>query len=185
MIVKDEFNKFDFFFSILDNRIFIKQGFVWRTVSISPFYGVSLKTTTLVRNVQLITLLNITTVKNSSKKFLARILRNTLVWMDNYLEKGFFAEIGLQGLGFRLDKVTDSIYYINVGLASGFYIFIPKYIRMVVSRKTRSIFFFSLDLNQLNNILASIMLIRGLNPYRVAGLVQAGKVIRLRTGKQR
>ena len=105
--------------------------------------------------------------------------------MDNYFEKGFFAEIGVQGLGFKLDKVTDSIYYINVGLASGFYIFVPAYTRVAISRKTRSIFFFSLSLNRLNNLLASIMLIRGLNPYRVAGLIQSGKVIRLRTGKQR
>ena len=65
--------KLDFFFSILDNKVFIKRGFVWKLLSIPSFYGVYM-THLLAENSQLVVFISINKLKKANKTFLARSL---------------------------------------------------------------------------------------------------------------
>lgn len=99
--------------------------------------------------------------------------------------KGFFLLIDLVGLGFRIAKITDRIYFFELGWATGVYLFVPLGLNLTVSLKKRKLLIYGYNYEQIYNLLSSFLLLRKMSPYRVGGFMPQKLIIRLRTGKQR
>jgi ribosomal protein L6P/L9E len=107
------------------------------------------------------------------------------VTLNSRLNAGFFIEMELIGLGFRIKKIIPSVYRFFWGYANYVYLFTPKEIMLEYAAEERSIFFFSLDSILVNNFATYLMLLKKLSVYRVTGFVKPGKIILLNSGKQR
>lgn len=104
---------------------------------------------------------------------------------EHVLFKGFFLLIDLVGLGFRIAKITDRIFFFELGWATGVYLFVMKGINLTVSLKKRKLLIYGCSYEQIYNLLSSFLLLRKMSPYRVGGFMPQKLIIRLRTGKQR
>lgn len=98
---------------------------------------------------------------------------------------GFFAELELIGLGFRIKKITRSIYRFFWGHSNYVYLFVPATVLVEYSPEERMIFFFSTVSSKVNGLSSYLMLLKKLSSYRVTGFIKPGKIIRLNSGKQR
>lgn len=98
---------------------------------------------------------------------------------------GFFVELELTGLGFRIRKITSTIFRFFWGYATFVYLFVPADVLVEYTAEGRSIFFFSLNPSAVNGFSSYLMLLKKISNYRVTGFVRPGNVIRLNSGKQR
>lgn len=105
--------------------------------------------------------------------------------LNTTLRVGFFLEMELVGLGFRIRKIMPAVYRFFWGYANYVYLFAPKEILVEYAVEERAIFLFSLDAQLVNNFATYLMLLKKLSVYRVTGFVKPGKIIRLNSGKQR
>jgi hypothetical protein len=108
-----------------------------------------------------------------------------IVKLNSTMGSGFFMEMGLFGLGFRIRKITSVIYRFFWGQANYVYLFVPANVLVEYAADGKGIFFFSLNILELNNFVSYLMLLKKLSAYRVTGFVQPGKIIRTNSGKQR
>lgn len=104
---------------------------------------------------------------------------------EHILFKGFFISVDLIGLGFRIAKITDRIFFFELGWATGVYLFVPKGLNLTVSLKKRKLLIYGFIYEQIYSLLSSFLLLRKMSPYRVGGFMPQKLIIRLRTGKQR
>lgn len=98
---------------------------------------------------------------------------------------GFFAELELIGLGFRLRKITASVYRFFWGHANYVYLFVPRNVFVEYSADERFVFFFGISSTAVFSLVSYLMLLKKLSSYRVTGFVRPGCIIRLNSGKQR
>lgn len=98
---------------------------------------------------------------------------------------GFFVEMELIGLGFRIKKLLAKLYRFFWGYANYVYLFVPQNLLVEYLGEDRVIFFFSLEPHVVFNFSTYLMLLKKLSTYRVTGFVKPGKIIRLNSGKQR
>jgi len=104
---------------------------------------------------------------------------------ENSLQVGFYRQLDLIGLGFRIVKLTQKLFFFELGWASGVYFFVPKYLKVLISSKKKKILIFGHNVHKVMNMVSSLVLLRRMNPYRIGGFMQYKSIIRLRTGKQR
>lgn len=181
----------DVFFSILWNKICFKQVFVSKSCNLyaSSSLGLSLNgglNLNKTKNLYEICLFCYTHKLQKTRIFtnVFKVL-SSLNALTLFNKKGFFVELDIIGLGFRLERMTDNIFYLRLGYSSGIYFFIPVGIKVAISIIQKKLFFFGVDVNKINNVVSTLFLLRKSNPYRVMGFTKPGKIIRLRTGKQR
>jgi ribosomal protein L6P/L9E len=98
---------------------------------------------------------------------------------------GFFTELELIGLGFRVRKITDTVYRFFWGHANYVYLFVPAGVFVEYSADERLIFFFGITASRVFGVASYLMLLKKLSSYRVTGFIRPGKIIRLNSGKQR
>lgn len=114
---------------------------------------------------------------------------NKLSIFMNNLNKIVFSEVNLIGIGYRLRKITDGLYRIFLGRANYVYVnTLPEIVVKVYSRektKVRKVLVFGANIMKVHNFISFLLLLKPLNPYRVAGVVDVNKVIILKSGKQR
>lgn len=101
------------------------------------------------------------------------------------LETGFFAELELIGLGFRIRKISSKVYRFFWGHSNFVYLFVPNDLLVEYSPDDRLIFFFGFSAALVNGFSTYLMLLKRLSSYRITGFVRPGVVIRLNSGKQR
>lgn len=98
---------------------------------------------------------------------------------------GFFVELELIGLGFRVKKIASTVYRFFWGYATLVYLFVPADLLVEYAAEERVIFFFGVNASVVNGFSSYLMLLKRLSSYRVTGFVRPGKIIRLNSGKQR
>lgn len=101
------------------------------------------------------------------------------------LNTGFFLEVELIGLGFRIRKIISAVYRFFWGHANYTYLFVPEDVLVEYSSEEKFMFFFGINAASVYGLATYLMLLKRLSRYRVTGFVQPGKIIRLNSGKQR
>lgn len=167
---------FNIFFCFLTNSVFFKQKYLWakHILPSKCFYssfGVVNSTQFLLK------------FFNQSIPFWSFFWK--IINFTRSLESAFFVELELIGLGFRIRKISSTVYRFFWGYATFVYLFVPQDILVEYLPDERTIFFFGIDISIINNFSSYLMLLKKLSTYRVTGFVKPGKVIRLNSGKQR
>ena len=96
---------------------------------------------------------------------------------------GYYIFIDMVGLGYKLKKITNSVYRFYVGQAHYIYLYIPSDI-LIWAFQTK-ITLFSIYPDKLFSLSSNIMLLRKLNAYKLRGLMRPGQIVILKEGKQR
>lgn len=173
---------FDLFFCFLNNELYFKQTPVC-------IFKAHFKNTVLVK---------ITNKSNLNLKLWCK--RRNLYFLHTFYKlyasitssldfmsfsNGFFVKLDLIGLGFRVVKVSEKLFYFSLGWANGIYFLVPKALRVFVLSKNRQIVVFGFDINKVFNVISMLILLRKTRPYRITGFVNPLFIQRLRSGKQR
>lgn len=125
------------------------------------------------------------------KFFKLHVLFNFFYLFNNLVNKrapivtGFFRVMDLVGLGFRITRITKSIFFFDIGYSTGIYFFVPTNAEVFYSPSTKKLVIFSADIQIVSSIVSSLFLLRGPHTYKVRGFIDARAIVRLRTGKQR
>lgn len=169
-------NDFNIFFCFLTNSVFFKHMYVWKKHQVSPKCFYSFYRLPGTNHFLL-------------KFFDGKVDFWSLFWkiltFNRTLTIGFFAELELIGLGFRMHKIISTVYRFFWGYATAIYLFVPKDLLVEYLPDEKSIFFFGTNAATVNGFSSYLMLLKKLSTYRVTGFVQPGKIIRLNSGKQR
>lgn len=174
--LKRKTTNFNFFFCFLSNTVFINREHTWHKMILPSNTFCSLSS---LPNKNSIVLKFFTNSKNFWSIFWK------LISVDRAINIGFFAEMELIGLGFRIKKIISTVYRFFWGHANYTYLFVPGDVLIEYSPEDRFLFFFGLNAASVRGIVSHLMLLRKLSRYRVTGFVQPGKIIRLNSGKQR
>lgn len=108
-----------------------------------------------------------------------------MVSLNKNALSGFFTELELIGLGFRIKKITTTLYRFFWGHSNYVYLFVPSSVLVEYSQDDRLIFFFSTEAGAVNQIVSHLLLLKKLSTYRITGFIRPGRIIRLNSGKQR
>lgn len=175
IFIKKKINNFSIFFCFLKNTMFVRRNFVWikQILPSTSFFTGAVKSE-----------------NNFVLKFFSQIsFFWELFWLlttFNYTsDVGFFAELELIGLGFRLRKITSVIYRFFWGHANYVYLFVPNGVFVEYSMDERFLFFFGAQASLVNGLSSYLMLLKKISSYRITGFLKPGKIIRLNSGKQR
>lgn len=98
---------------------------------------------------------------------------------------GFYRIMDLVGLGFRITRVTKSVFFLDIGYSTGVYLFVPNDVEILFSYSTKKLIIFSANIGAVSSIISSLMLLRGPHTYKIRGFIDNNVIVRLRTGKQR
>lgn len=174
--LKRQVNDFNIFFCFLTNSVYFKQNHAWSKHSLptKSFYAIK---SPKIKNSFLLKFFN---SKSNFWSFFWKILT-----FNRALSSAFFVELELIGLGFRIRKISSTVYRFFWGYATFVYLFVPKDILLEYSQDDRTVFFFGIDPAAVNGLSSYLMLLKKLSTYRVTGFIKPGKVIRLNSGKQR
>jgi len=96
---------------------------------------------------------------------------------------GYYIFIDMVGLGYKLKKVTASVYRFYVGQSHYVYFYIPS--NTLLWAFQTKITLFSIYPDKLFSLASNIMLLRKLNAYKLRGLMRPGQIVILKEGKQR
>lgn len=96
---------------------------------------------------------------------------------------GYYIFIDMVGLGYKLKRITNSVYRFYVGQSHYIYFYVPSDI-LVWAYQTK-ITLFSIYPDRLFSLSSNIMLLRKLNAYKLRGLMRPGQIVILKEGKQR
>ena len=163
----------DIFFCFLNNSFFLKHRYVW-----------------VVKNMSGRIFLNIFSKNLFILKFFDESLKFwEFFWsflnLNNSLVVGFFSQLNLVGLGFRIRKIMYRLYKFWWGRSNFTYLFVPEGLFVQYSYHLRSLYIYSYSSSLVNNFISFFVLMRKLSRYRVYGFVVPNKIIRLYPGKQR
>ena len=131
--LKRQVNDFNVFFCFLTNSVFFKQNHVWvkHCLPIKTFYAV---TASNLKNSFLLKFFN---NKEAFWSFFWKILT-----FNRALNAAFFVELELIGLGFRIRKISSTVYRFFWGYATFVYLFVPTDVLLEYSQEERTVFFF-------------------------------------------
>lgn len=96
---------------------------------------------------------------------------------------GYYIFIDMVGLGYKLKKITNSVYRFYVGQSHYIYLYIPSDV-LIWAFQTK-VTLFSIYPDKLFSLSSNIMLLRKLNAYKLRGLMRPGQIVILKEGKQR
>lgn len=177
--LKRKIVRFDFFFNFLTNTVFVKRDHVWGAFSLPKFLLVQycMATCGKFRNAWVFKFMS------NRDAFWAFFWK--LFTFNRVNSVGFFAELELIGLGFRIKKITSVVYRFFWGHANYTYLFVPHNLLFEYAAEERLIFLFSTAASVVNGVASYFMLLKKLSAYRITGFVRPGRIIRLNSGKQR
>lgn len=164
------------FFCFLSNTVYLNKRSVWVKQSLPRSVFVFSKVKPLTSSISL----KFFYTKNEFWRLFWKIFNFHFV-----LETGFFAELELIGLGFRIRKISSKVYRFFWGHSNFVYLFVPNDLLVEYSPDDRLIFFFGFSAALVNGFSTYLMLLKRLSSYRITGFVRPGVVIRLNSGKQR
>lgn len=118
-------------------------------------------------------------LKNSTLKHLFALLRFNI----SSVILGYYIFIDLVGLGYKIKKITSSVYRFYLGQAHYIYVYVPTNVFFWAYQN--KITLFSIYADKLYSLSTNIMLLRKLNAYKLRGLMRPGQIIILKEGKQR
>lgn len=98
---------------------------------------------------------------------------------------GFYRIMDLVGLGFKIVRITKSIFFFDIGYSTGIYFFVPRNVEVFYSSSKKKLVIFGSDIQPVSSVVSSLLLLRGPHTYKIRGFVDAREIMRLRTGKQR
>lgn len=96
---------------------------------------------------------------------------------------GYYIFVDMVGLGYKLKKITQTIYRFYMGQSHYVYVYVPSNV-LVWAFQTK-ITLFSIYPDKLFSLSSNIMLLRKLNAYKLRGLMRPGQIVILKEGKQR
>ncbi len=175
--------------SLLTNQMFVKYKGVWSVFQLPSCSYLCVSNKYLSDSFFRSSIIVFSKKKHKyfymSSLFKSFYLLHKLCFNESTLKTGFYIMLDLVGLGFRINKITERLFYFELGWASGVYFLVPQHLRLSVSTKKRKIAIFSCDFHYVTNMLASFLHLRKMSPYRIGGFMQNKMIVRLRTGKQR
>lgn len=178
------YKNFDIFFCFGENKIYFQQNPIL-------IFSDTFKQTTLIR-ISKKPLLQIKMQLWSKNRNIEAFKTFYKFWssLNLYhkylnLNKGYFVKLDLIGLGFRVVKISERIFFFSLGWANGVYFLVPQNLRVFILSKTRQIMVFGFNANKVFNIISMLILLRKTRPYRITGFVNPLFIQRLRSGKQR
>ena len=99
-------------------------------------------------------------------------------YLYNRLSLLYFIRIKIRGLGYRIRKVTNDLYYFFFNYTNMFYFFIPK--NVLIKWYKKRIILVSHDFFILKTLFSHILLLKTLGPYRRRGLRYPRQIILLK-----
>lgn len=179
-------SNFDFFFCFLNNTVYTRIGYVWlKQVFLlnTSFFYLDIFHNSYVYNKKKFNSFIIFKILNNLL-FFWKFFWNFFVFQRSNLI-GFFTELELIGLGYRIKKINNFIYKFFCGFSNYFYLFTSSLISIEYDIDKRLIFFFSNSASLVNGLVSQLLLLKKLSIYRINGILRVGKLIRLKSGKQR
>jgi len=116
-----------------------------------------------------------------SKFYFSSFYRH-FIYMYTDLFKLNFVRLRLKGLGYRIKKITNSLYRFFFNFTNFFYFHIPS--NILIKSKRKRIILLSNDLSILKMVLAHLLLLKKFTIYRMRGLLYPRQIIFLRIGKK-
>lgn len=175
--------------SLLTNQMFVKYYGVWSVFKLPAKTFIRLSSNLNSNNAWRLNFIIFSAPKHKyfymTNLFKFFYFVRSLIFNENPLVTGFYILLDLVGLGFRISKITERLFFFELGWASGVYLLVPENIKINVSLKKRKILLFSSNYNCVTNMLASFLHLRKMSPYRIGGFMQNKLIVRIRTGKQR
>lgn len=159
---------FDFWFSLKTSEIFIK-GYYGLLIFKLPSYYFFIKNNNLFSFLFLNRFFFISFLKHFFYKY-------------NRLFLIYFIRLKIKGLGYRIRKVSNNLYYFFFNYTNMFYFNIPNNI-MIKWYKKRLILL-SNDFFLLKLIFSHILLLKKLGPYRLRGFRYPRQIILLKKSKK-
>jgi hypothetical protein len=115
---------------------------------------------------------------SDNKNIFGKLLNNKLANIFN----GWFIELQITGLGYRV-KINELGYlFLNLGYSHAFAIKVPKGINLLINKD--KILLFSSDLILLNHFISNIMRLKPIDVYKGKGINFIFKTIKLKEGKK-
>lgn len=116
-----------------------------------------------------------------SKSLLSQ-LTSLLVKFSTGLSFGYFVELTLVGLGFRLIKL-ENVLLLRLGFAHYIKLLVPSDLHVVGYKKRLVVF--GLTSSSVNQFVEKLVFFRKPDVYKNKGVQVVGRVFRLKTGKQK
>lgn len=110
------------------------------------------------------------------------LIKNLLALKFNGSSVGWFSELQLIGLGFRVKLLSTGFLLLNLGYSHAFAIKVPKGINLLINKDC--ILLFSLDLILLGNFISKLIRLRRMDVYKGKGIKLVLKNIKLKEGKK-
>lgn len=174
--LKHKVTDFNIFFCFLTNSVYFKQKHLWakHALSSSTFYSLFSSTSTDGFLLKFF---------NRKSEFWSIFWK--IVNFNRKFTSAFFVELELVGLGFRIRKISSTVYRFFWGYATFVYLFVPHDLLVEYLPDDRTIFFFGTEVSVVNDFSSYLMLLKKMSTYRVTGFIRPGKIVRLNSGKQR
>lgn len=96
----------------------------------------------------------------------------------NKLSLIYFIKIKIKGLGYRIRKISNDLYYFFFNYTNMFYFYIPK--NILIKWYKKRIILLSNDFCLLKTLFSHILLLKKLGPYRLRGLKYPRQIILLK-----
>lgn len=176
---KNHLNKkisnFDIFFLTTNNALFVQSGFMRYSYRLPTRTFLSLKCLKLGA-------VNLTFLNQRS--FFWGLFWKFL-FLNKHLSLGYYTELDLLGLGYKIKKINDYLFRFFWGYATFLYFFVPKGVVVQCSFEPKRIIVFGVSPDRVNSVASYFLLLKPISKYRLLGITKPGKIIRLRAGKQR
>lgn len=100
----------------------------------------------------------------------------------NRLSLIYFIRIKIKGLGYRIRKISNELYYFFFNYTNMFYFYIPN--NILIKWYKKRIILISNDFYSLKTLFSHILLLKKLGPYRLRGLRYPRQIILLKKKKK-
>lgn len=159
---------FNFWFNSVNSFFYIKGIYGLLVLRMPSFYFVYSKSNFL------------------SFLFLNKFFFRSIFKHFSYLYKNVFffnyVKLKIKGLGYRIRKISKSLFCFFFGNTSLFYFYAPT--NVIVKARKRKLLLMSNNLSILKMVLAHLLLLKKLSVYRTRGLVYPRQIFILKVGKK-
>lgn len=118
--------------------------------------------------------------------FLNKFLFSSVFKHFSYLYKRLFffnyIKLKIKGLGYRIKRLSNSLFIFFFGHTNLFYFHVP--LDLIVKIRKRKLLMLSNNFFLLKTVLAHLLLLKKLVPYRIRGLIYPKQIIMLKIGKK-
>jgi len=158
--------KFDLFFSVEKSFLYLKGLLGVLIIKLPSFYFFKL---------------GLTSFLFSNRFFFISVFKH-IVYLYKRLFFFNYVKLKIKGLGYRIRKLSKSLYCFFFGHTNLFYLHVPSTI--IVKARKRRLLMLSNDISVLKKVLAHLLLLKKLSVYRIRGLIYPRQIIVLKIGKK-